>query len=509
MPLTKRCVAVRGACRAWLGTSCAWLAVWLTVLSTGRAVAQKPPQGPASQPMKAAEIHQGPLQIKRTFVGTVVPRRVSQVGSTVEGRVIELCVEEGDHVAKGDRLAQLRTTSLKIDLASAEAELELLQAERDRLQVAGPEEIKQAKARIEAAEALMALTNSRRARGARPSMTTVISQDELDELISADTAASSVLKERTIGWELAKVTLPIDVARAEAKIEVQREKIRGLEDDIAEHTILAPFDGYVAEEHTEVGQWIAEGGLVAEVVELAKVDVKLPVLETYVSQLQAKSKREAGTKEQEGTKVLDVQIEALPEEETEEQEGTKALDVQIEALPEEEFDGEVVSIVPKANLSARTFPVNVRLKNRSGPDGVLPKPGMLARVTLPLGTIPNALLVPKDALVLGRTTITIWVIRKEADFEQSRLGSASPILVATGEKTGEWTQVLPLTADGEALLQPGARDLRGERTREPKAAGARDRGDSPIRGGGNKSARPHRAGSVSAAPTFITAFPCN
>ena len=48
------------------------------------------------------------------------------------------------------------------------------------------------------------------------------------------------------------------------------------------------------------------------------------------------------------------------------------------------------------------------------------------------------------------------MIRKEAGFGQSRLGTAMRVPVATGEATREWTQVLPLDSDGEALLQPGA-----------------------------------------------------
>lgn len=420
MSSTKQCVAARGLV-------CAWLAVWLTVLSAGRVVAQ-PPQGPTSQPVVAAEIVQRNLAMEQTFVGTVVPKRTSQVGSPVEGRVIELCVEEGDHVAKGARLAQLRTESLEIELASAKAELELLQRELERLKVAGPKEIAQAEARRLAAEALKKYTESRRQRGKSLSTERVISVDELAELDSAAVAALNVYEERSTGWELAVATWPIDVASAEAKIRVQLETIRGLEDDIAEHTILAPFDGYVAEEHTEIGQWIAKGGPVAEVVELVEVDIELPVLETYVWRLQVRTK---------------------------EQPGTKTLAVQIEALPGEVFEGEVVSIVPQANLSARTFPVNVRLTNRSGPNGVLLKPGMFARVTLPVQEVPDAVLVPKDALVLGQGTKTIWVIRPAKDFKQSGLGAAAPVAVTTGESTGEWIQVRPLAPEGKALLQPG------------------------------------------------------
>ncbi|MFH1921963.1 MAG: biotin/lipoyl-binding protein, partial [Planctomycetota bacterium] len=213
----------------------------LTLLPAGRAVAQGPPEGPTSQPVAAARIFVKPrLEIRQTFVGTVLPRRVSQVGSTVEGRVIELFVEEGDHVNKGDKLAQLRTESLEIELASAEAELELLGHELERLNVAGPKEIEQAKARVAAAEALRDFTRARADRSTPLLANRTISKDDLEEIISAATGALEIHKERTAGWELAEATYPIDLLRAESKIEVQREKIRGLEDDIAEHTILAP-----------------------------------------------------------------------------------------------------------------------------------------------------------------------------------------------------------------------------------------------------------------------------
>lgn len=403
---------------------------WLTVLPAGRAVAQGPPGGLRSQPVVAAEIVRQPLALEQTFVGTVVPKRISLVGSTVEARVIELFVEEGDHVKKGDKLAQLRTESLKIELAAAEAELQLLEHELERLKVAGPKEIEQAKARMAAAEALKDFTRARADRSTPLLANRTIAKDDLEEILSTATGALEIHKERTAGWELAEATYPIDVARAESKIEVQEDKIRGLKDDIAEHTILAPFDGYVSEEHTEVGQWIAKGGLVFEVVELAEVDIELPVLETYVPRLRVRTK---------------------------DQPGTKTLHVEIGALPGFDLEGEVVSIVPKADLSARTFPVSVRVPNPPvGPDDVLLKPGMFARVTLPLGELPGVVLVPKDALVLHEDgTKEVWVIRPEADYKQSRLGRAVKIRVALGESDEGWIQVQRFDADQPDLLRPG------------------------------------------------------
>ncbi len=388
---------------------------------------------PRPQPVKAAVVFQARLKMERTFVGTVVPTRVSQVSSTVESRVIEMFVEAGDRVKKGDKLAQLRIERLRIELKVAEAELKLLDLGLQRLKVALPKELEQAKARMVAAEALKNFTKARLGRSESLSTDKVISKDELDEIISAAAGALKIFEERTIGWELAATTSPIDISQAEAKRKVQTEKISQLEDDIAEHTILAPFDGNVTKEYTEVGQWIAKGDPIVEVVEVNQkneIEIQIPVLESYVSHLKVRR--------------------------TDKQPGAKTIHVEVQALPGAEFQGEVTAIVPKADLNARTFPVKVRLTNRPGPNGMLLKPGMLARVTLPVTEILDAMLVPKDALVLeeGKDK-SVWVIRKDPDFDKTQAGQAVLVPVSLGEPEGDWIQVKPLNKSMQKFLQPG------------------------------------------------------
>ena len=158
---------------------------------------------------------------------------------------------------------------------------------------------------------------------------------------------------------------------------MQEELINELEDSIEQHTIRAPFNGYVTKEQTEVGQWISKGGPIAEIVELDSVDIILPVVETYISGLRAKSP--------EGP-------------------GTQTWEVNVEAIPGEVLTGEVIAIVPQADYQARTFPVKIRVENHLDPqtNAVMLKPGMFARVTLPVRTVNRAVMVPKDALVLDR-----------------------------------------------------------------------------------------------------------
>ena len=408
-------------------------AFWLSILAAGPADAQVASSEPHPQPVKAAEIYQDRLEVERAFVGTVVPTRTSQVSSTVESRVIEMFVEAGDYVKKDDKLAQLRTETVRIELAAAKAQLELLGYELQRLEVALPMEREQAKARMMAAEALKNFTKARLVRSESLSIDHVLSEDQLDEILSASTAALKIFEERTVGWELADETLPIDINQATARVKVQQERVNRLEDDLAEHTVVSPFNGYVTVEHSEVGQWVSKGDPIVEVVEVNKrneIEIQIPVLETYISDLKVRS--------------------------AEDKPGTETIRVEVQALPREQFQGDVVAIVPKADLNARAFPVNVRLKNRSGPNGMLLKPGMLARVTLEVTEILDAVLVPKDALVLeeGKPT-SVWVVLAGPNFEQSGIGHAVSVPVSLGEPYGDWIQVDPLDESMPELLQPG------------------------------------------------------
>ena len=56
-----------------------------------------------------------------TFIGTVMPARRTVVGSGADGRVRELMVNDGEEVRKGDPVARLRSKTLQIELAAAQA----------------------------------------------------------------------------------------------------------------------------------------------------------------------------------------------------------------------------------------------------------------------------------------------------------------------------------------------------------------------------------------------------
>ena len=92
-----------------------------------------------------------------TFVGTVGPRRRSQVASEVEGIVEHVYVEEGEFVSQGDPLLKLRPHRLQLILEAHQATAKGYQEELAELQNGSrPEEIAEAHAAVQEAEAELA-----------------------------------------------------------------------------------------------------------------------------------------------------------------------------------------------------------------------------------------------------------------------------------------------------------------------------------------------------------------
>ncbi len=367
-----------------------------------------------------------------TFIGSVLPSRRTVVGSGVDGRVRQVFVNDGEEVRKGDPVARLRSKTLEIELAAARAQLDVREQELAELEHGSlPQEIVQAKARLLDARAVMEYSRSRYKRMKSLFESGTVSQDELDEAISAWLAAEQGHLGAQAAYDLAvQGPRPEKIAQARALVRSQQEAIRRLQDLLGKHTIRAPFDGYVVKKHTEIGAWIRRGDPVVDVVELDPVEIEISVPETHIPYL------EVGT-------VQPVQVEAL--------------DGKIFEQLEQPLQGRVVRIVPQADLRSRTFPVKLRVDNPRQGNGHLLKAGMLARVLLAVGKPHSALLVPKDALVLGGRTPLVFIVKTDAETKQA---TAHPVEVEIGVADGPLIQVTGRLQEGDSVVVEGNERLR-------------------------------------------------
>jgi len=330
------------------------------------------PQGPPPSPVRYTEAREQSVLRSIRLPGSVESRTSSLVASEVAGLVVELTVREGSAVRKDQPIARLRGDSLELRLTAADAQL------------------KEAGSRLDQAE-----RNLNRARDLFASR--VMSQSQLDDAASEHTA-----------WQ--------------GRVESLEAAIKTIRLDLERSTIKAPFSGTVVSKRTEVGQWIAEGDPVMEIVALDELEVRVDVPERYYRNLKA----------------------------------TGMVTVTFESLPGVKVTGRVSAIVPRADPQARTFPLKVRIPNREGRIGV----GMLAQVVLPAGDSYRATMVPRDAVVRQGEDQVVFLINGEQKVERAK--------VSTGDGVGSWIVVegpvkpgTRVVTRGNERLQPG-QAVRGE-----------------------------------------------
>ncbi len=363
----------------------------------------------------------------QSFVGTVEPLRRVTIGSAVDGRVVSFAVDEGDRVEPRQALAQLLTQTISLELATAKAELELRRQQLAELRNGSrPEEIAQAQAQMTAAEARREFAQARRERAkAVYSSRGAISDDEYEEAIALATEAEQKFLEAEAAHALAVAGPRIEViAQAEAQVAMQEATVEKLTDQITKHTIISRFAGYVVTEHTDEGAWVNRGDPVVEVVAIDEVEVIAQVVESEVGFI----------------------------------EPGQEVDVELPALADRRFRGSVTVTVPLADSRSRTFPVKVRVKNEITASGPTLKPGMLARVELPTGGATQALMVSKDAVVLGGPAPMVFVV----DTAEAAAGSGKvrPVPVKLGLASGPLVQVSGPVKPGELVVVEGNERLR-------------------------------------------------
>jgi len=429
--LTPFCVA--------LGRACGLVAAAVVATDTFAA-----PAG-GTVPVAVAAARRMELSRGQSFVGTVYPHRQSEVGSAVDGRLVRLPIEDGDRVTKGQPLAELLRGLLEIERAGAVAELERRQQELAELEAGSrEEEIEQARAEVAGLEARETYARSKLSRLERLFERGTATTDELQD-------GQTALRQITAELRASRAALALveagprkeQIAQAAAAVAVQAAEVDRIDDQLAKHTIRAPFDGWVVERYTEEGQWVTRSGLIARIAELDRVEVEVQLPEIYVGSLRA---------------GMEVRLE-------------------FDAAPAEAWVGRVERVVPQADLRSRSFPVQVILENRVVEGQPVLRGGMLARAWLPVGRRGEVTVVPKDALVLGGRQPLVYRVEPAGD----RSGTVRPVPVTLGATVAGSVEVSGGLEPGDLVVVRGNERLRpgAEVGFEPPRPGTAEAGAAP------------------------------
>ncbi|MEO2021877.1 MAG: efflux RND transporter periplasmic adaptor subunit, partial [Pirellulaceae bacterium] len=267
---------------------------------------------------------------------------------------------------------------LTTDLEIAEADAVLTERKRELAEMeAGSrqEDIDEARAKMTAAKAIMSNMSKKLNRARSLSSRNVITQDQYEDALEREEASRQVYlaTEATYKRFMAGPRKE-QIGQAQARVDAQQNQVEFLNAEKEKRITRAPFAGFVVQEHTNLGQWLAKGDPIVTLAQMDQVDVIANVDQRDESLVRLFEKAQ----------------------------------VRINGLEQQDWTGRIEAIVPRSNWrsGSRGFPVKVRLQNTaiavSGAESnrrlPLLKEGMMAHVTF-RGAPLKALLVPKDALV--------------------------------------------------------------------------------------------------------------
>ncbi|HVF58541.1 MAG TPA: efflux RND transporter periplasmic adaptor subunit [Thermoanaerobaculia bacterium] len=238
-------------------------------------------------------------------------------------------------------------------------------------------------------------------------------REQIDQLAAAVEMARATLAQRRAAQEIARgnasrtqslyeqqlVALQqqeaaqAELKGAEAQVQVARAAVEQAQANLSagrvelEQTLIrAPFSGSVGKRHLDLGAFAAGNQPVFTLIDVSTIETTLPLSEKDAARVRV---------------------------------GQPAV-VTVEALRGAEFQGRVARIASLFDPRTNTAEAEVEIANS---DGRL-KPGMFASVAVALSTAPDALLVPRSALVEEERATYVFTVERAAPRPEGAGGGA-------------------------------------------------------------------------------------
>lgn len=218
--------------------------------------------------------------------GTIDARTVT-VSARTTGTIMELAAEEGTSVAAGDLLARLDTTAMELELAQAQHNVAVLEAQLALLLAGAREEdLRQARATVEQARESLDLAQR--------------SLERTEQLHAGGSATSSELDRVRAEYEMARSRLtgaqaaldrlvsyvrPEELRAAEARLAGARATTEQIQNRIADATLRSPMDGSILTRVHEPGEFVAPGSPLYTLANLSVVTLTVYVPETALASI--------------------------------------------------------------------------------------------------------------------------------------------------------------------------------------------------------------------------------
>ncbi len=376
-----------------------------------------------ARPVKTMVVSAGGQPQVRTFPGRVDASRRVELAFQVPGLIVSLPVKEGQNVAKGDVIAQLRHEDFRNPLNTAQGQLDQARARLRALQAGErPEERLRRESAVRAAEARLANARIEHERNARLLPTRAIAQAQFDLTETAyrvaqeeHQAALQLLEKATIGRE--------------EDVEAQEAEVRGLEARVVEAhlrlddaTLRAPYDGVIARRLVEENQNVQAKQSIVQFQDVDEIEVVVDVPETVMA--------------------ADIRTAEVVE-----------MTAEFSGAPGLEFPVRIREMAQAADPTTQTFQVRVAMQS---PSEVRILPGMTATVTMTYrraAILGSRFLVPVSAITQTASGQQVaWILGPD--------GAVSSRSVKLGGEIGSQIEITDGLEAGDRIAVAGATFLR-------------------------------------------------
>lgn len=211
----------------------------------------------------AQKVAKGTVVAEVMGTGTLEARVRTAISPKISSRLVQVRVDQGDHITQGQLLATLDDGDLKQQVEIAKAELALASATVDR-----------SATDIVRAQATALLTRTELGRVTQLQRTGGTTAYELDQA----TERRDVAEADTKRTQLSKV-------EAEKAVLKAQESLRYYQERLADTKIVAPFDGLVVRRSRDPGDIVVPGTAILEVISTDELWVSAWVDETAMGRL--------------------------------------------------------------------------------------------------------------------------------------------------------------------------------------------------------------------------------
>ncbi len=357
----------------------------------------RPGESGTARQVKTARVEETPFGETVTANGTLAAFDQTTASVKVAGRLRSISVDLGSVVRRGQTIAQVEPEDYRLRVQQAEAALGQARARvglspsgnDDRINLEQTGTVREAKAVLDAAR-------NQRERAAKLAEQGIVARSEFDTANADFKVAQSRYQDAVE-----------EIRNRQALLAQRRSELALARQQLADTTVHAPLDGIVQEKNASVGEYLAAGAPVVEIVRMNPLRLRAEVPERDAASVRS------------GQNVR-VSVEG---------------DGNV-------YIGQIKRLSPVITQQSRMLLVEADVQN----DGRL-RPGSFAKAEIVTNDAKMAVTVPNKSIVTFAGIEKVIVVQN---------GKALEKPVTTGRRNGEWTEIVAgVNVGDEVIVDPG------------------------------------------------------